>query len=185
MLALALNDDDPLDDEKIKFEKEKVLIEKEDVWMIELYRYKDPLLDLAYKVHVTDELFQAIGRSRYVSGKKFVYIITNEPVFIPGIKRCHFKDEIGKKEQDRVKMKKNQILHLMGEKGELSTKMIVEASICRSNKTASVYAKELAEAEGWERIGHKYVCNDPEKIEYYRTLPASGYYLPDEQIPPS
>jgi len=174
MLAVALNDDEIFND--FDYMDTERTIEMEDVWKVRHRYFKNPILQLAYRVLVTDELIQAIGRSRYITGRKTVYIVTNEPVPIPGIKRKFFHQEIEKRKQKRVILRENQILHLAGlQGGVIQTRDVVRAGIYQDRTTAGQALQKSAKREGWIRKGHRYYCNDPVKLEEYSNIPASGY----------
>jgi len=147
----------------------------------------DSLIPHLTYVYVTDELMQAVGRSRYVSGVKVVYIVTNEPLDLLGVKRILFKDVIKKKKQKRRKIKEDRIRILIAKLGRVTPKIIVEYGICKDEKQARKYLRSVAEEDGWEEIDGGYECHDPKKMKSYDNLRASGFYLPEESgfIPPS
>jgi|GEM_PF-4189098 len=176
LLAIALNNDEIFAD----FSNESIerILEMEDVWKVKHRYFKNSILKLAYEVLVTDELLQAIGRSRYITGRKTVYIITNEPILIPGIKREFFHQELQRKKQKRLILKENQILHLAGvQGGKIQLKDVVQSGIYKDRVTAGRMMKELAGKEGWIRKGYNYYCDDCKKLEEYCNIPPSGYYL--------
>ena len=70
------------------------LIDGPERWLVRTTGHRDKRMATVYEYFVAGELLQALGRARAISRACTVYLITNEPVALPGvrIKRCFAAD---------------------------------------------------------------------------------------------
>lgn len=79
----------------------RVCGENRDAWVLTL-GYRGREMKVAYEARVEAELIQAVGRSRFLKGDKFIYVLANAALGLPGVTLVEAKDLMASVREDSL-----------------------------------------------------------------------------------